>query len=139
MFAFYVQSCCISLPQLLYFTIAAAAATAVAAQAAVTQATPECGRRADFVVPNFIPTLAVTITRLTVINKTPGPVAVYHVPSPSQPANFMGTLASEESVLYMGASGLWFITDTNDNILFVRQLEECYVVVNNSDEIKIVV
>ena len=126
--------------KLLYFTVAAAAAAAAAASPeAVTPTTSECGRRADFVVPNFIPTLAVTITRLTVVNKTPGPVGIYHVPSPLQSANFMGTLASEEPVLFMGASGLWYITDTNDNILFVRQLEECYVVVNNSDEIKIFV
>ena len=116
-----------------------AAVAAADVPSAATQAWPECGRRADFVVPSFTPApvavdAASANPTLTVTNATPDPIMIYRVASPSVPADVMGALSHGGSASYDEPSSLWFITDTNDNILFVPEFEECYVIMGNSDE-----
>ena len=72
--------------------------------------------------------------RLTVNNMTPGLIRVRSVPSPAQTVVTETTLGvGERQEFSVPPSSLWLITDINDNIVFVRELGKCYVVVESSD------
>ena len=101
-------------------------------------ATLDCGGYISFSAPSFTP--AAASPEIIIWNQLSIEINVHQVTSPGQsPGQRMTIPAGSWTESNYDTAGLWFVTDSDTNILPLSSIEACYYVMGTSDVIIIVV